>query len=314
MTFKERAEQLAKNCRRVKGNGVYETLAKEFGISKRNAGDRFKSLFGVPVRDYISNNIIPTDEQIIDYLVQSSNVDEFWKLTDTNEFSRITPILNRLFGTTNYRQIKVRLQAKQRIKDYKVTLADNKAFLISQYLGDGSLERGNAFRIEHGHKQYSWLKFKVGMFNTMYPLTNGLENITLNNRIKTGYKSYVYRTGPHLKKQVTYLVSKGKINLVPELTPLGVMIYFMDDGYLSYNSEFRTTELGFATVNPELRDALVDYFKTYGYEFNKSSKAVTLQKRLEVIKFIQEFILPFSNIIPKEMSYKYNLEDIVGDV
>jgi len=39
-SFYERAKELAESCNRVKDNGVYETLAKEFHIGLRNAGDK----------------------------------------------------------------------------------------------------------------------------------------------------------------------------------------------------------------------------------------------------------------------------------
>lgn len=313
MTFKERATQLADNCTRVKGNNVYETLAKEFGIGKRTAGDRFKSLFGMPIRDYISQNIIPSDEKVIDCLIQSTSYEEFYKLTGINENKRLVPILNRLFGTSSYPKIKLVLQAKQRVKDYVITLADNKSFLISQYLGDGSVERDNSFKIEHGYKQYDYLKFKIGMFNTMYPKTNGLENVRKRTH-ENEYVSYVYRTGEVLSKQLSTIINRPFKDIVNEMTPLGVMVYFMDDGYFSHNEEYNTWELAFSTVNEELQDVLVEYFSTYGYKFNKTSKSVALQRRVDVVKFIQEFIEPFKAIIPKCMHYKFNYEDIVGNM
>ena len=73
-----RAKELADSCRRVKNNNVYETLSKEFNISKRLAGDRFKSIFKMCVRDYISKNITPNKEFLIDCLIKSENFNEFY--------------------------------------------------------------------------------------------------------------------------------------------------------------------------------------------------------------------------------------------
>ena len=314
-TFKERAEQLLENCNKVPNNGVYETLAKEFGIGKRQASDRFKSIFGMPVMDAINKKLTPSDDKVIDSLIQSDSYEEFFKLTGTNRRKSLLPILERLFQTTNYYKAKCRLQASQkyRIKDYKITLADNRSFLISQMLGDGSIERDNGFKIEHGYKQYDWLKFKVGMFNTMYPQTNGLGHI--KKRIsKDGYLSYTYRTKEVLKKQLESLINKRYSDLVNMLTPLGVMVYFLDDGYLAYSKKYKTVELGFSTIKPELQQALLNYFKTYGYTFNVAKSAVVLNKKIVVIKFIQEFLEPFKSIIPKNMYYKLDYEDIVGNL
>ena len=315
ITFKERATQLFEGCTRVKNNKVYETLAKEFNIGKRQAGDRFKSVFGMPVRDAISKNIIPDDNKVIDCLLQSQNYKEFYDLTGINEFKRLTPILERLFHTTNYFKIKCILQSRQRylIKDYIVTLADNKSFLISQILGDGYVERKNSFKVEHGYKQYDWLKFKVGMFNTMYPKTNGIGHIRKRTS-KLGHVSFSYRTGEVLKKQLDGLLDNNYSKLLENFTPFGVMVYFLDDGYLAYSKEYKTLELGFSTIKPDLQLALSKYFKTYGYDFNITKRSVSLFKKQVIIKFIQEFIEPFKSIIPENMHYKLNYEDIVGDL
>lgn len=315
ITFKERAEQLVKNCDTIPNNGIYETLAKEFGIGKRSASDRFKSIFGMSVRDMINKKLTPSDEKVIDSLIQSDSYEEFFKLTGTNRRKTLLPILERLFRTTNYYQAKCRLQAcqKHRIKSYVITLADNRAFLISQILGDGSIERDNSFKIEHGNKQYDWLKFKVGMFNTMYPQTNGVGHIKRRVSNKN-YLSYTYRTGEVLKKQLDILIKSDYSGLVNMLTPLGVMVYFFDDGYLTYSKKYKTAELGFATIKPELKQALFEYFKTYGYIFNITKKSVVLQKKMDIIKFIQEFLEPFKALIPENMHYKIDYEDIVGNL
>ena len=184
-TFKERAEELALSCKRVKGNNVYETLAVEFGIGKRTAGDRFKSIFGIPVRDFISKNLIPTKEKVIDCIIQSDNWEEFYKLTDINDSARLVALLNEYFGNTSYPKIKNNLLAKIPIKNYNPSREDNESILISQILGDGSIERDSSFKIEHGYKQYDYLKFKIQLLNTAYPETNGLENIKKMSQIST---------------------------------------------------------------------------------------------------------------------------------
>jgi hypothetical protein len=310
-TFKERAEELALSCTRVKNNNVYETLAKEFGICKRTAGDRFKSLFGMPVSEFISNNLIPSEEKVIDCLVQSETYKEFYDLTGINDSVRLANTLKKYFGTSDYYKLKVLALSKIPSKKYNPTPEDNEAILVSQMLGDGSIERENSFKIEHGYKQYEYLKFKVSLFNKAYPQTNGLEKI--RKRIsKDNYESYVYRTGEVLHKQLSRLLHLSKKDLVSKLTPFGVMLYFLDDGYFSISKgKYITWELGFSTINTELQEALFEYFKTYGYTFNITPKAIILQSKPTIIKFIKDFLEPFKDIIPKSMYYKFNLEDIV---
>lgn len=317
-TFRERAEEISLSCKRVKGNNVYETLAKEFNISKRTAGDRFKSIFQMNVRDFISMNITPTKEQIIDCMIKSDNWHEFYKLVGINDTRKLVSLLNQYFGRSNYRHIKNNLLARIVIKNHTPTREDNESIIISQMLGDGSVERDSSIRIEHGYKQYDYLKFKVGLFNTAFPQTNGLE--TIRKRIQTlpsgqKYESFVYRTGQVLAKQIGKCQSytlKEKIN---KMTPLGVALYYLDDGYLTKSCKYSCWALGFSTVNIEIQDVLIEYFKSFGYEFHKDRSikptAVVLNKKTEVIKFIKDFLEPYAHIIPECLHYKFELKDIV---
>lgn len=316
VTFKERAEELANQCKRVKGNNVYETLAKEFNIGKRTAGDRFKSMFGLPVRDYISNNIIPTKEEMIDFIIQSNSFEELYRICGINDSARLVSILNEYFKQSNFTKIKFNLVAKIPSTIYKVTREDNMSILISQYLGDGHIEREGGFKIEHCDKQYQYLKFKVGLLNKAFPYTNGLEAIRkrliLDKRTGKNYVSYAYRTREVLKSQLKIILGRSIRDNIHSMTPLGVCLYYMDDGYLGINNKYRTVELSFSVSNSETQDYLIEYFKTYGFYFNKNSKAISLNKKVEVLKFIQNFILPFDYMLPECMKYKYDYKDIVG--
>lgn len=311
-TFKERAEELAKNCNKVKNNNVYQCLSKEYSITLREAGDRFKSIFRMPVRDYISLNLIPTKEKLIDCLIQSDNWNEFVILTKCNNLPLLNSLLNTHFNTSNYFKIKIKILSEKKTVAYNVTVKDNESILISQMLGDGSIERNCSFKIEHGYKQYEYLKFKITLLNKAYPNTNTIGHI--KKRIQnSGYVSYTYRTGQVLHKQLQKLQALTQKQLVNALTPFGVMLYFLDDGYFTQNCKNDTWELGFSTINSELQKNLIDYFKTYGYEFNFNKRSVTLKRKGDIISFIKDFIEPFENIIPESMYYKFKLKDIVDN-
>lgn len=318
-TFKERAEELSLSCKRVKGNNVYETLAKEFNISKRTAGDRFKSIFQMPVRDFISRNIIPTKEQIVDYLIKSDDWNEFYKLTGMNDTKRLVSLLNKYFGKSNYYHIKNTLLARIIIKNHTPTREDNESIIISQILGDGSVERDSSIKIEHGYKQYDYLKFKIGLLNTAFPQTNGLENIRRRIQIlpsKQEYESFVYRTGQVLTKQIKKCQSYTLKEMINKMTPLGIVLYYLDDGYFTKSIKYSCWELGFSTTNIEIQNALIEYFNSFGYKFCKnrttSPTSIVLRKKAEIIKFIKDFLEPYAHIIPKCLHYKFELKDIVG--
>lgn len=316
VTFKERSEELAKNCKRVKNNNVYETLAKEFKISKRLAGDRFKSMFGMPVRDYITNNIEPTKEDLVDLIIQSDNFSDLYKSSGINDPNKLVSLLNKYFNQSNIYKIKSKLILKIPIINYNVTREDNMSILISQYLGDGHIEREGGFKIEHCEKQYHYLKFKIGLLNKAFPTTNGLgvvkKRLILDKRTGKNYTSFSYRTGEVLKSQIKIILNRTMKDNIFNMTPLGVCLYFFDDGYLTINSEYKTVELAFSSIDEEKKIYLIDYFKSYGFNFNLEYKCISLKKKNDVIKFIHNFIMPFDHMLPDCVKYKYNYKDIVG--
>lgn len=316
VTFKERSEELAKHCKRVKNNNVYETLAKEFNISKRLAGDRFKSMFGMPVRDYITKNIEPTKEELVDLIIQSDNFSDLYKSSGINDSNKLVSLLNKYFNQSNIYKIKSHLILKIPIINYVVTREDNMSILISQYLGDGHIERESGFKIEHCEKQYHYLKFKIGLLNKAFPTTNGLEKVgkrlILDKRTGKYYTSFYYRTGEVLKSQIKIILNRTIKDNIFNMTPLGVCLYFFDDGYLTINTEYKTVELAFSSIYEEKKIYLIDYFKSYGFNFNLEYKCISLKKKNDVIKFIHNFIMPFDHMLPDCVKYKYNYKDIVG--
>lgn len=311
-TFRERAKELADNCKKVKNNKVYETLSKEFNIGVRTAADRFKSIFGMPVRDYITKNITPSKEKLIDCFIESKNFEEFYKLSGYNDISGLSKLLHNYFGESNYFKIKLKMIAKIPNENYVVTREDNESILLSQFYGDGSVERRSSFKIEHGYKQKEYLKFKVSLLNKAYPETNGLEAI--NKRIYKDYTSYTYRTGQVLIKQINKILESTVEQNINRLTPFGICLLYLDDGYLSINTEYNTVELGISSVNEDLLNSLKQYFITYGYNFTITSKALVIRSKVEIIKFIKDFIEPYKHLLPECMHYKLDYKDIVGSI
>ena len=78
-SFYERAEELAHNCIRVKNNNVCETLAQEYNINLRAAHDRFKSLFHLPIRDYITYINTPSKEVLRDAIIRNNSQEDLLK-------------------------------------------------------------------------------------------------------------------------------------------------------------------------------------------------------------------------------------------
>lgn len=310
-TFKERAIELANDCKRVKGNNVYETLAKEFNIGKRTAGDRFKSLFGRSVRSFITDNITPSKELLTDCIIKADTYEEMYKLSGFNNIGGLGKLMHKYYGKSNFFKVKIGLESKIPCHKYSALREDNESILISQFLGDGYFERDSCVAIEHGHKQYEYLKFKVSLLNKAFPMTNGLGAIKKRTH-SDGYISYRYRSGQVLGKQIFKITHRSLKDNVFKLTPLGVCLYFLDDGWLSTSVRYNTIELGFGSVNEDLRAYLISYFKTFGYNFSEGVNQIQLRSRKWIIRFLKDFIEPYIEIIPKCLHYKFNYKDIVG--
>lgn len=317
MNFYERAKELADNCLTVKGNNVYETLAKEFNISKRTAGDRFKSIFKKPVRDYIRDNTIPSKEEMVDLIIKYDNSTEAFNNSKVRYSSLWAKYLQMYFGSSNFFRIKNTLTYKKPIKELTPTREDNESILISQILGDGYVERKNSLKIDHGEKQYEYLKFKISLLNNAYPKTNGFEHIRKRIHIsKVSGKeliSYSYRTGEVLKYPLDKLLAKTLEEQVFSLTPLGMLLYYLDDGsFVQTKTEgYMYQSISISSVNENLLEYVQKYLYSYGIETVIEYPKLIIRKKQEIIKFLQNFALPFKNIIPESMMYKIDYKDIV---
>lgn len=306
--FYTRAKELADKCQRVKGNKVYETLALEFNIGKRAAGDRFKSIFRIPVGVYISKNITPTKIQMRDAIIRSETYAEMLKILNINS-DLLKGLYDKYFGYSTFFKVKSSLLNEVDIVQFDPTIEDNLGILISQHLGDGYFEfysnRDN-LKIEHGSKQFCYLKFKVSLINTIFPLMPGLE--TIKKRETPTFTSYYWRSHKIRSRYINIIKNTDKKDLVSKLTPFGWFLYFLDDGYLGnhylkkYNSW--NTTISISSVDNDILLAIKQEMATYGITFGISRYEAYTNKKSECIKFMQNFVYPFQHLIPECMKYK----------
>lgn len=301
-SFYERAKELADNCIEVKNNQICEILSKEFNIGVKVALDRFKSLFGKSVKDYIFELNTPTKEELRDAIIKCNNQEELLKCLNI-EYKWIKGLYDKYFNVSTFRAAKLKLYDEIDYVPYNPTPNDNLSILISQYLGDGCFEinnRRSSIRIEHGSKQFDYLKFKVNLLKKAFPQLPGLE--TIKKRVsKEGYESY--RWGCTLRNTYMNIInSTSKESLVRQLTPLGWMLWYLDDGSLSLSKNSNTLEI--AIYENSLREESIKELKTYGFIFHNYNKRICISDKLEIIKFINCFIKPFIHLIPECMMYK----------
>lgn len=307
--FYQRAKELADECIQVKGNNVYETLAKEYGIGIRNAGERFKSLFGVCIRDYITNNIIPTKENMRDAIIRSNSHEEMISLLNLKNRDLLKGLYDKYFGYSTYFSCKMHLLNEKDIVPYNPTIADNNAILISQRLGDGGFEfyeGRSCLKLEHGEKQFDYLKWKINLLIKAFPNIAGLENIRPRTQTKNGKEllSYVWRSNTLRNKYMEHIKETPDHLLVSELTPLGWLLYYLDDGYISSNP----LRIAICSRNELLKENLIKELKTYGISANVRDKEIYIASVEECIKFIHTFCLPFKHVIPECMQYKIDIK------
>lgn len=301
-SFYERAKELAENCNAVKFNNVYETLAEEYNISKRSASDRFKSLFGKNVRDYITYINTPSKEVLRDAIIKCNSHKELLEMLNVKPYWMIG-LYDKYFKVSTFKKAKIKLYNEVDIIPYNPTIEDNLSILISQRLGDGSFEfydNRSSLQLEHGYKQYDYLKFKINLLKKAFPIIPGLEQI--KKREYNGYTSYHWRSNNIRNRYMEIIKKTKKCDLIKRLTPFGWLLWYLDDGYMSVSKY--SCKLSIAIHDKEVREAAIEELKTYGFNFFNYKESIDISDKLVIVKFVNCFIKPFMHLIPDCMKYK----------
>ena len=197
-------------------------------------------------------------------------------------------------------------------------------------LGDASLSKptGNSnsnITLTHSPKQTEYLEFKVEIFKQIHPLVFKFKSINFfnkkQNKIYTTYYYYSNYTQyltklrhkfyPNGIKQVSY-------DILNKLTPLGLAIWWMDDGSLviyerkDRNAVNRYATLATCSFSKEEHEIIKNYFintwdiKPKIVKRNQKGKIyyIIMFPMIEFIKFrniIKDFIIP-------SMNYKIDLK------
>ena len=301
--FYDRAKELADNCNSVKNNNVYETLSEEYGITKRTAGDRFRSYFGKCVSEYISEAHTPTKEEVRNALIVCESTDEVMKMLNTNSYW-FKGLYDKYFNVSTFIKAKAKILNEKDEVAYNPTIEDNLSLFLSQKLGDGSFETYNnrrCLKIEHGSKQLDYLKFKISLFCKAFPQLEGFGKI--RKRVSTdNYISYSWRTNNMNSKAMIQAIETSKVDAVHKLTPLGWLLWFLDDGTLYQDENSHCIIISMS--DEKLKDEAIKELETYGMNFKKSKNGIIVSDYINIVKFLNCFIKPFNHIIPECMKYK----------
>lgn len=305
--FYERAKELIVNAKNT-GDNINAILMEEFNMPSDKVSRTFKSLFGKTIRETLKEKFLPTREQIEDALIQSNNVNEMKELLGFSKTSVYWKgLLDREFGYSTYEKAKASYIIKHKVSQYNPTVADNVSIIMSQVLGDGSYDSlRKAIRIEHGYKQYHYLKFKVSLINKAFPETYGLDKI---KHPADGYLSYSWYSGKLGTSYCTKIETWSLAKIVDSMTPLGWLLYYLDDGFLSGDPKTGQIVTGFSTINTELQALIISAMEKYGIKgWNTNYGDVRLSSKVAVASFLNNIIAPFSDIIPECMEYKCTMK------
>lgn len=303
MDFYTRAKELADSVDVT--IGVNKALTDEFNIRSDEVSRRFKSFFGKNVTEYITDRLTPSKEEADKALILCNNVDEFKQMLGIKSGAIWKGFLDKYYGVSTFTAAKTKAVLDTPVTPYRPTREDNLSILVSQVLGDGSFDKvRSAFIIDHKADHIDYLMFKVGLLKAAYPFVPGVERC--RKFVHSQGHEYVnyYAGGFHKYRSI---LTQDKPSLVKELTPLGWLLWYLDDGGYYKTSEGQHI-IQLAAKDDELCNVAIQELATYGYNFSKTKNAICLKDAPGVAKFINGMIHPFYNLIPECMMYKCDMK------
>lgn len=305
MNFYDRALELINTSEKITDN-INQILTKEFKLRSDEVSRNFKSFTGKTIKEAMEERHLPTREQIENALILSNNVNEMISMLNLkNSTSKYWKgLLNREFGFCTYTKAKTNFITKQRVNNYNPTKADNLSIILSQKLGKGYLDpKRKSISITHGVKQLDYLKFKVGLLNKAYPKSAPINNIKSDVH-KQGHRYVRYYSKSFSPSIISKVLTMTEVETIDSLTPLGWLLWFLDDGHNSYNHKHGTYSLGISIKSDTLKDIAVKKLSSFGYTFCINPTMIVLQDKVQIASFINGMLKPFEHLVPKSMHYK----------
>ena len=200
----------------------------------------------------------------------------------------------------------------------KTLSKEQKQLLIALLIGDGTISNNNVFKLSHSSQQLEFLQWKIQQLNNVGLITNGIKKYTSACGYNLG-KEVIYTQLPvnsTIKALRRTVYTPKKVisrKLLNWLNPLGIAIWFMDDGYININtSQYRSSvqhNIKISTcVDKNTVDIIIQYFKekwdiTFkSFLERKSYYSIRTSSELDCIKFI-DLVKPYVCQVPS-MLYK----------
>lgn len=148
---------------------------------------------------------------------------------------------------------------------------EQKSLLIALLIGDGTISSNYVFKLSHSIHQKEYLQWKVKLLDDFGIKNNGIKKYVSKCGYNTG-KSVLYSQmslNPTIKalRRSVYIPKKTITrNLLNWLTPLGLAIWYMDDGCINVNTSKQRSSIQhtikIATCVDELTvNVIILYFK-----------------------------------------------------
>ena len=202
---------------------------------------------------------------------------------------------------------------------------DSRNLMIAMLLGDGTISNNYVFKLSHGYAQKEYLQWKINLLKEHGIKNNGLKEYISTKGYNTGSLVYYSQMSiiPFCKvlRRVFYKPKKiiGNRKMLNRLDALGIAIWYMDDGALSFRT---TTKKGVkkihgfyirisTCVSEEELQVIIDYFKEVWninfYKFSEGKGTYSLCcGTKEGVKFV-EIVKPYVSQIPS-MTYKIHYD------
>lgn len=180
--------------------------------------------------------------------------------------------------------------------------------LLGTLLGDayiGKLQgRSKSYSIGWEHcleqEEYALWKAENSLNNFSFSKRSRLDNRT--NRVYNSIVFYSTKDNYQEYRELFYLENKEVSDeVLNRLEPLGIAVWFMDDGNLYYNGNICHLTLSVNGFSEESINRIISYFQNkYNISFKKSGKAI----RLTSVKQIELFESFFKEYYHDSMNYK----------
>lgn len=190
---------------------------------------------------------------------------------------------------------------------------EQKSLLIALLIGDGTISSNYVFKLSHSTLQREYLEWKVGLLNKYGIKNNGVKEYISKCGYNTG-KCVLYSqmslipTIKALRRSVYTPKKTITRKLLKWLNPLGLAIWYMDDGCINVNTSKQRSSIQhtikIATcVDDNTVKIIINYFdEVWGIHFRpfkegKNTYSIASSSELDCEKFIK-IIKPYIEQVP----------------